>query len=294
MQNKLELEKNILGQLKRQIIVLAAVQLKEIEIEIKECDRKKEKIVEKYNNLKDPIKDKIKESEKKVKEYINQLQLFSTFDSKTIGNILQELISLFELEEYCYQETTFKTIKHYDPFFNREAEEIDTNIKMIVKKDSQKNKYECYNDLDYLVNNDQAIILNKKENKVTPKITFYSSNKINTNIEDNVQYGKFNYVKIFMDMVINFRANNNLNEINERELKTLLSDFLIKNKDLIQNNHQLRLEEKQKKINDDDFFQRVHQVILNWPEWKQEEYNNNFAISPYAKKINIKCKETKK
>lgn len=288
MKTRLELLRNKLNQLNYQNMEIDQEEKREIEII-------KNEIAKKHLKLKEPINKKMEVTRKELKACINQFELFSTFDSKMIGNILEKLVSVFEGEEYSYQETTYKTIKHYDPVFNRVEDEIDKKIKIIIKNDCKSNSYDYKSSpIHQFVADGKAIILSEKEYELDSQLTFYNSNRRRDNVENVIRYGKFNYVKEFMDEVINFRINNNINDQNEIDFKNLSSNFFLKNKDLIQNNHQLRLEEKQKKINDDDFFQRVHQVILNWPEWKQEEYNNNFAISPYAKKINIKRKETKK
>lgn len=42
------------------------------------------------------------------------------------------------------------------------------------------------------------------------------------------------------------------------------------------------------KINEKELCKKIHNKIQNWSDWKKKEYNDNFAISPYAKKIIIK------
>lgn len=36
-----------------------------------------------------------------------------------------------------------------------------------------------------------------------------------------------------------------------------------------------------------DISRNIRNTLENWQDWKKEEYNNNFAISEYAKKLNL-------
>lgn len=41
------------------------------------------------------------------------------------------------------------------------------------------------------------------------------------------------------------------------------------------------------KVRIDDLYEKIHETIENWPEWKKQAYNDNFAISNYSRKLNI-------
>lgn len=41
------------------------------------------------------------------------------------------------------------------------------------------------------------------------------------------------------------------------------------------------------KLEDEKTYEILHHIIENWPDWKKEEYNTNFAVTEYTKKLSI-------
>ncbi len=39
------------------------------------------------------------------------------------------------------------------------------------------------------------------------------------------------------------------------------------------------------KIEDEKTYETIHCIIENWPDWKKEEYNANFAVSEYTERL---------
>lgn len=33
---------------------------------------------------------------------------------------------------------------------------------------------------------------------------------------------------------------------------------------------------------------KIHSTVKGWPDWKKQEYNDNFAVSRFSEKLNIK------
>jgi hypothetical protein len=46
-------------------------------------------------------------------------------------------------------------------------------------------------------------------------------------------------------------------------------------------------EDKNNNIEDEKIYEILHHTIENWPDWKKEEYNTNFAVPEYTKKLSI-------
>lgn len=42
------------------------------------------------------------------------------------------------------------------------------------------------------------------------------------------------------------------------------------------------------KVHKGDLHERIHRVVMSWPDWKKQEYNDNFAISRFSEKLDIK------
>lgn len=53
----------------------------------------------------------------------------------------------------------------------------------------------------------------------------------------NTKFKKFNYVKDFVDNLIEYRFNNNLIEFTQKDMLIFLKDYVTKNKDSIIENH---------------------------------------------------------
>ena len=41
------------------------------------------------------------------------------------------------------------------------------------------------------------------------------------------------------------------------------------------------------KLEDEKTYEILHHIIENWPDWKKEEYNTNFAVPEYTKKLSV-------
>ena len=45
------------------------------------------------------------------------------------------------------------------------------------------------------------------------------------------------------------------------------------------------------KAKKDDIYEKIHETIEGWPDWKKQAYNDNLAISRYSKKLVINNKK---
>ncbi len=234
-------------------------------------------IKEKHEKLREPINKEIDLAKIKLKDHTKKLQSFSTFDNRIIGNILEKLVSVFEGEEYCYQETFFKTKKPEFYLFDKDEPEINKKVRIIINSDCQKNNYDHkFNNLNFLVDNDKAIILEEDDDSLEPQISFNHYFE-NNNIDNEIKSDKFNYVKEFIEKVINFKIDNNLKNIKEKELNILLKEFLMKNADLIETNYQQRLKEleiKYKEIyqeHQNRYIKQLNRINAPLPKTKEKE-----------------------
>lgn len=216
--------------------------------EQKELDELKSQIKEKYASLKNPIYKKINDSKKQIKIYSERIMEFSTFNSAVIGKILAYLMTVYEGEEYCYQETIHHTTKTENCIFDRITYDIDKKIKIIIKLDEKRYEYFKYENLYEKVVEGLMIILEQNENRLSDDIIFKIVDSQKNGITDNVNYGEFGYVREFINYLIDFRINNDKFNISEKEINELLKVFLESKKDKIEANYKLRLKEKEKEL----------------------------------------------
>ena len=44
------------------------------------------------------------------------------------------------------------------------------------------------------------------------------------------------------------------------------------------------------KKSNEDLYEKIYKTIEEWPDWKKQAYNDNFAVSKYSKKFIIEEK----
>lgn len=222
-----------------------------IQDEGNEVEATKKTIREKYGKQLKPVYEEIGKAEKQIEDYCKKIEFFSTFDAKVIGEILEQLLTIFEGEEYYFEEAEYytKRIKHC--VFDRIEIDVDESVRMIIKaeyKNSDSKYNSRFTNIIDLVYNGHAIVLQEEDNKPSSNISFNCLNDRNNGINSDVLYGRFNYVKEFIDCVIDYRINNNIANMNKDDLHELLVQFLAERKDSIEANYQQRLQEKQESL----------------------------------------------
>ena len=52
-----------------------------------------------------------------------------------------------------------------------------------------------------------------------------------------IDFGKFSYVQDFIDLVVEYRFKNNLSKVSEKDLLSLMSEFVLSKKTYIEENY---------------------------------------------------------
>ena len=189
-------------------------------------------------------------SKKELTDFEQLIYKYSSFNSKLIGRILAQLISLIEGEKYSYQQATHDTTEARSTPYGGETFKVQNNILMIVRGTQSKGNYYDFGDYDNaignLVKSGKAILLSGNGYRDDTKITFYyvKSGKINCSVD----FGRFNYAKEFIDIVMQYRFQNGIEKIDEKDLLLCMSSFVSSNKELITSNYHFRIEEKMLKM----------------------------------------------
>lgn len=203
---------------------------------------------------------------KELANYKKLLEKYSTFDSKMIGNIIAQLVSIIEGEEYSYQEATHKTYKYESTVFGSESFRTNKKLLMIVKGNEKYASYYDYNEQNNvvykLVKSGQAIVLSESEFDYDKKIVLYTCNE--GSVESLIDFNKLSYVKEFVNLVIQYRYEKHLENISEKELLNIVSQFILSKKELIEENYKKRAIEKQEQL-----IQKFIKVQENMSEEKE-------------------------
>lgn len=207
------------------------------------CKRNKEiqlaaaKIVLSYESEITKCNEDITAAGKELNDFDKLFEKYSTFDIDLIGKAIQQIISVVENEEYVYEKVTHKYKR-----IERGAigdicwEDYEDKVKIIVRKDKLE---KCYNSLykhtdiiKELVQDGFAIVLCEKH-FLEKNITFYTSK--DGNVSCHIDFGKFSYVKEFVDDLVQYRFKNNLVKINGKDILIFMKNFITEHENMIKN-----------------------------------------------------------
>ena len=153
-----------------------------------------------------------------------KIEDYSSFDLVMIGEVLSKIISYYENETYSYQQT------HYFCKDNRVGDKyIFVVHPALIINDCVKRRFYSYNndDLDALIQDGNGIILiDNLKNSAVDSINFYSFNDKTNELKLNVCFGRFKYLKDFINKVIIYKLKNNIIDITKEELESIMSEFI--------------------------------------------------------------------
>ena len=221
-------------------------ELKELEQNIDNIKRNREKeineINKKYDNeLQQNIIDKIK-LEKQFNEVKKTLiEKYSTFNKLTIGQVLAELITIYNQKEYfSFITDMIYTIKP----------DLEVSLPtLLILPDPNMETF--FNQLDTIQDNNTYIILTNldKYNDLSiqnkENITIYRLKRIDGSVNTNIYYDqdstKLPFIYEFINYVISYRIKNKIDDISLEELEKLKDEFV--------NTHQAEIKEYHKNNN---------------------------------------------
>lgn len=181
--------------------------------------------VERYKNRKQINGITLDNCYKVIDDLCKTVEKYSFFDVDRIGKILSQLITIFEGEKFIYQSTNL--------YPNIKRDQVDSCINgkytNVIVLNSLSKPYYNERYLNSLVKNGNAIVLFKGEHPRFKKydIKFYQANLDTTHrINQCIGFGKLAYVKDFIDYVINFKIENNIEDISFEQLDKLKDTFI--------------------------------------------------------------------
>lgn len=214
----------------------------------KKIEEMTEKIMKSYSQKIDKNNEDITASKKELNDFNLLFMKYSTFYIDLVGNTLQQLISIIESEEYLYTKVIHQFKKRIHGVVDSWYEDMETTVKMVVKQDqlmdSYDSSYQTESKIDDLVKNGDALVLSEQDihNDDNKKITFYTSQ--DGQVICHVDFGKFDYIKEFIDSIIQYRFQNDIVEFTEKDMLSFMSTFIMEHQDSIVENYGLKLKDK--------------------------------------------------
>jgi len=152
------------------------------------------------------------------------IEKYSKFDLRVIGPVLADIASVFEGKKYVFSET-----KNCDgcaflaPESNTDHLKGNIILKSKMNSESEKQKYmlKFYSTYD--------------RDDVCPNISYGT-------------YGEFDYLREYIDRVIQYKSENEVDTISQEELETLKWDFLAESMPTISMKHQTMFDEEEQRI----------------------------------------------
>lgn len=214
----------------------------------KELEETERKIKDSYQEKIDSVKKQEVQLKNKLELSKKLLEGYSTFNTEMIGNVVAKLVSLLEGEVYIFQQVTHKTFG--DTINNLGVSYKETKkLAMIVKENKKKRQYydsdRQHNVVNNLIANNEALLLSENvEND--EKITFYTAKEGLVQCLGKVH--NFSYVEDFITLVVKYRTKNHSFSITEKELLSLLGEFILSKREMIEERVKKRVLEKEEQL----------------------------------------------
>jgi len=225
----------------------------EILEEKKEARQKFEEAIDgMYKDLLAPLEKEIDEAKRNLSNHILEMESVVKYPAEIIGPILAELVTMFEGEKYLYQETITSKSKWQKTEAKSSEINIIQNIRIIVQENALRPKYDKAFYKAHLLNilkNNEAIILELKEERLAPEIKFKNINPWTGQMKDSINFKNFEYVSRFVDEILAHSIERKA-LLDEDELSILAQKFYQENEPAVIRKHimnrELEKEEQQK------------------------------------------------
>ena len=186
-------------------------------------------ITKQYSDMLNPVYNEANQIKKDMAIYYANLEKKSTFNAKTIGNVIAQLMSLCEGEMYESHDSYLVIKDQEKSVYERLVANTPYNVRVIdaVTK-GQDTYYSLYEGIN------RVLVLQKSATELSDTVKFYTyypdkSYDARMNPTKNVDFGHLKYVEYFVDNVIDYRVKNDIEEISETELYSLMKTFYATN-----------------------------------------------------------------
>lgn len=211
----------------------------EAEMNRKIEDAKKE-ITSSYSTGIQETTNRIVETKNQIHEFYSLIAKYSNFDADLIGYAFEVIVSTIENTEYVYKNILHNYTKRVHGNIDSWDEEEEKYMDVLIKSEYAVNYYESsYKEkdkLDVMFDNGEILKINeyislsfKKSN-----ISFY--NLDGEKLISNIKFGKFSYLKSFIDSLIEYRILNGLEEFTKDDMNAFIQKYFNDTRDALLRN----------------------------------------------------------
>lgn len=211
----------------------------------KSLEESRNKIESEFAGKLNPFYEERKKINDSINEYIKDYEKYSTFDNEILGKILSELLTMYEGKKFCYQKASFHTTKITPCVFDRIEEDVTYHIRVCVNERKKRNFYNGkgeFDDIRMLVNDNDMLILDESENWLGKNITV--NKHTGKEISSCINFGRFVYVKDFLNYVIKQRIENGIEQVDYGYMEDLLRKFILLRRGAIESGYNARFQEQ--------------------------------------------------
>jgi len=216
--------------------------------ELEKIEEAKKRTVLKYAELSKVKYQELGKYNSRTDEYCRLIESHSYFNAKNIGSGIASLIRTFEGTNYIYQEAEYHTTEVEILAFDKQETKVTKHLRIVVSEDSRRNWYsdDRSENLNSIVRSGLAIIL--ADDTAEIEIPFYRANTGTHTLEQRVKFGKFSYVKDFIDELISYKIEHNLKDIPADEIERLKIDFISSRVDQIEEKYRLVAQQQEEQM----------------------------------------------
>lgn len=206
----------------------------------KESKESKILIEEKYSILKQKSFGDLDIKTTEVYNYCKLIEKNSTMES-TIFDVITELISLYEGEPYVLERINY----HKDNSSPAQVWETFMIMPKSIFENIKNPNYVRERYFHHLLKNGLAININTESSSfyLPDYFSFYETDTMGR-LNQKINFKGFPYAKQFVDYIINYRMENNIEEFLEEDMQQLKDGFILFNIENIRRNYQLKQERK--------------------------------------------------
>lgn len=209
-------------------------------LNLKELIEVKDLIFQKYSYLHGAIFNKYEE----IYNFCELIEKNSTMSSK-IFKVIVELVSVFEGEDYVLKRVSY----HKDKTSPSAIVPTFVIISKRVIDSIEDSSYMRERYINHLIKNKIAIkIVDDWDNFYLPEeFVFYKHDDMGR-IVPQISFRGFSYVQEFIEYIINYRIENNVDDLTEEDMYMLKDKFILLNVDNIYNNYKLKEEQEIREV----------------------------------------------
>lgn len=210
-------------------------------------DKATEEITQSYAERLEQCDKDIMIAKAEINSYDNLFNKYSTFEDNLVGIAIQQVINIVEGLSFQYQTALHNVMALQHGVWGGQGYETSTlrKVKLVINSHRKQNEYttplDGEGEITQLVNDGEAILLCelKRYMQDDHKINFYTSE--NGQISCNVNFGRFEYIKDFIDFTIKYRFQNNIEDFTKEDMITCIQGFVSTYNDIIIQNYTARI-----------------------------------------------------